>query len=221
MEGRLLSQDIPIAAIGLCRNSPFPGPLLHLACGSVPILTTPDLDSLPRPAVLFGSQPCERFASAVSAAPDLAYVLVTTGSEDLSANDWVDAVVVEPTGIDQIVRAGRAGLAAKQSCHRPRPIVGDRALGWQGVTLPISGLEATVLRILVAARGHVVERGRIARAIWGPYATDPGRAVDAHVYRLRRRMVALDGIEIETVRKRGFRLVTAGFRVDSKAMLIR
>lgn len=218
MEALHPPQRPPVAAIALCRNSPLPGELAHLDCGSIPALTTPDLPSLPRPAVLFGSEPCERFASAVAADPALAYVLVTAGDASPTETRWADAVVAGPADIGQVLAAGLAGLDAKRSCHRPMPIVSERVLAWRGVALPISSLESTVLRILVDARGHVVERGRFARAIWGQYATDPGRAVDAHVYRLRRRMAALPGIEIETVRKRGFRLVTEPITGDARAM---
>lgn len=78
--------------------------------------------------------------------------------------------------------------------------VGD---GW--TTLP--PVEARLMRTLIDGFRSVVSRRDLARAGWP--GGDPGRnALDVHVLRLRRRIEPL-GLQIRTVRSRGYMLDTS------------
>lgn len=84
------------------------------------------------------------------------------------------------------------------------PMLDDnRVLHRGGATVVLSRSEATIVRILLDAVGTVVPREMLAKALW-PDDDAPGpRAVDAIVYRLRRRLAGLH-LCIRSARSRGF-----------------
>lgn len=53
----------------------------------------------------------------------------------------------------------------------------------------------------------MVGERELAYHLWGQYIDDPGRAIEAHVYRIRKRLNALAGVRLETIRQRGFQLL--------------
>lgn len=196
-------------AIATCRNSPPPASLLPLLPKPALRLTSVELDRLPRPGVVFGSMPCERFASKVSALADVAYVLLADEAPDpdLDLEQWVDDVVVDPSSPDELAAAGLRALERKRESHEPKPVISDTTFAWCGQLAEISMLEARILRRLVRARGAVVGKHDLAAELWGNYFCDPGRAVDTHIYRIRRRLQHVRGVTVETARQRGFRLL--------------
>jgi DNA-binding response OmpR family regulator len=154
--------------------------------------------------------PCERMASAVSALPDVAYVLISNDAEAGSADEydeWVDAIVRSPAHHHEICEAGERALLRKAGRPAPRAIAGAHTFAWMGYTAELSSLESRLMRRLVHARGAVVSKEALAYDLWGTYMCDPGRAIDAHVYRIRKGIEGIPGVELVTVRKRGFRLL--------------
>lgn len=195
-------------AIAVARSSPPPEEVVQLFRTRLYPANTPDLEAIPRPTIVFGAMPCERFASAVAADPSLAYVLVGADNAELGGREeWVDAVVADPEHHHEIVTLGTEALLRKKAQHEPHAIVSDSMFAWRGETADISELEAKIIRRLANARGAVVDKQALAYEIWGNYFCDPGRAVDTHVYRIRKRISHIEGVEIVTERQRGFRLL--------------
>jgi hypothetical protein len=93
----------------------------------------------------------------------------------------------------------------------PAPIVlQPSSLEVSGRSVALSLTEHRLLARLLARPGAPVTRAELELAIGdAPTETDraAGRALDAHVYRLRRKLRAVPGIRLETLRQRGFSLV--------------
>jgi two-component system OmpR family response regulator len=115
--------------------------------------------------------------------------------------DWVRL----PATDDEIDVRARAVLARTTAHIDPRPVLdGDGVLrcGKDWVALP--PLEARLTAVLLDRFGAVVSRDRLSRAAWSGEA--PSRnALDVHVLRLRRRLVAVS-LVVTTVRCRGYLL---------------
>ncbi len=192
--------------IGYARNSPPPPAALEMFDGPLIGAATPDIPGLPRPVIIVGGIPCERIASACLSQFDVAYVAVVQGDQkpdDLE--DWVDAVISDPRDSHDIREAGLYALKRKRGCHA-QPVVGQTTFAWRGASVDLPVLEARLVRRLAYARGAVVSKQDLAYDLWGAIDCDPGRAVDAHIYRIRKRLATIAGVEIETERQRGFRL---------------
>ena len=69
----------------------------------------------------------------------------------------------------------------------------------------LSPSEVRILHALVEAPASVVGRATLAAIA----NTDARRGLDAHMYRLRLKLRGLPGLMLETVPKRGFRLVVS------------
>lgn len=79
----------------------------------------------------------------------------------------------------------------------------------RGRSVPLSMKEHRLLARLLARPGAPVTRADLELAIAdGPTEADraAGRALDAHVYRLRRKLHDVPGLRLETLRQRGFSL---------------
>lgn len=74
-----------------------------------------------------------------------------------------------------------------------------------GVPLSVTYNEFEVLRALLVADGGVVSRESVAHSS-GNMDPNAIRAVDIHIHRLRAKLGALKGTEIETVRRVGYRM---------------
>jgi hypothetical protein len=84
-------------------------------------------------------------------------------------------------------------------------IVDGSCLRRGSITVPLGPSEVSFVEKLVAAHGTVVPRPTLVAAIWGA-GTDPTtRGLDDVAYRLRRRIAVL-GLDVVTVRGRGFAL---------------
>lgn len=59
-----------------------------------------------------------------------------------------------------------------------------------GRAVPLSALEAAILRCLLARRGKATSRAQILDAVWGRYAAVSDRTIDFHVKNLRRKLEA-------------------------------
>jgi len=101
-------------------------------------------------------------------------------------------------------RAHRCAVLSRRAEHRaPTPAVDhDGLLHVRGRWASLSPIEAVLTSEFVAHFDRLVERSALAQAVW-PTGPPRPRTLDTHILRLRRR-VADFGLEIETVRSRGW-----------------
>ena len=112
--------------------------------------------------------------------------------------DWIWASAPDE---DRAQRA--AGLTRRAEQRAATPAVDDDGLLHVGGRwASLSPIEAVLTSQFVANFDRLVDRSALARAVWPTGAPRP-RTLDTHILRLRRR-VADFGLEIETVRSRGW-----------------
>lgn len=89
--------------------------------------------------------------------------------------------------------------------------LGLRQVQWQGRLLPLMPREFDLLLVLSRQAGLPISRDDLLRAVWRT-SFDPGtNSVEVHICKLRRSLASLQGaVWIETVRHRGYRLVSKG-----------
>lgn len=86
---------------------------------------------------------------------------------------------------------------------------GLRQVRWEGADMPLMPREFDLLLVLARQAGLAMSRDTLLRAVWRT-AFDPGtNSLEVHICKLRRSLAALGGaVRIETVRYRGYRLVS-------------
>jgi DNA-binding response OmpR family regulator len=99
---------------------------------------------------------------------------------------------------------------ARDAAESPRVAHGVVVHG--GLRASLSVAEATVLEVLLGASGAVVPRPQLESAVWpdGPPST---RSLDALLYRLRRRIAAVN-IHVATARGLGYTVDTGPLAID-------
>ena len=135
----------------------------------------------------------------------VARVLLVVPGEDPPADigvdeDWVRLPADEREVWSRAERLSRLATALEQE----RPMLrSGRILVHGGGTAVLSRSEAIAVGLLLESPGTIVPRQRFVEALWpdGPPAS--GRALDALVERLRRRIDGLH-LSIRSVRSRGF-----------------
>ena len=128
----------------------------------------------------------------------------------------VDADVMPPAPPDELedwvrlpadqgdVRIRVDTLARRaESRHRPS-LSNEGVLRFQGEAVPLSPVEARVIDALMKRFGAVVSRRDLTESVW-PEEAPPRDALDVHISRVRRRVASL-GLQIRTVRGRGYLL---------------
>jgi len=106
---------------------------------------------------------------------------------------------------DRDVRARVATLEARSESEGAVPEVdGDGLLHFRGQWVALSPVECLLAHALVECFGAVVGRDELARNAW-PGGAPTRNALDVHVLRLRRRVGPL-GLEVRTIRSRGYLL---------------
>jgi DNA-binding response OmpR family regulator len=116
---------------------------------------------------------------------------------------------------DRDVRARVARLASRSETQLPAPEVdGDGLLRFRGRWVALSPVESALAITLVDRFGAVVGRETLARRAW-PDGTPTRNALDVHMLRLRRRIAQL-GVEVRTVRSRGYLMQAAHPRADAQ-----
>lgn len=119
-----------------------------------------------------------------------------------------DYVFPSTPWIEVVFRA----TCALQRKARPRACLSPTSLDVQGHSVPLSVTEHRILSCLLERRGAPVSRADLERVLReAPVDIDAGggRALDAHVYRLRRKLRGVPGVELATLRQRGFSLSIA------------
>jgi DNA-binding response OmpR family regulator len=119
--------------------------------------------------------------------------------------DWVRL----PAAEDEIrARAFRLRRVVDDLAHHATPHIDEhRVLHRAGASVPLSAHEAAILTALLERPGKVVPRSEIEAHAWHG-AAPSADAIDAAIYRLRRRLTGL-GLSIRSVRSRGFSLQVA------------
>lgn len=72
--------------------------------------------------------------------------------------------------------------------------------------IPLTGTEFDLLELLAESPGTIVSRDTIARSLYGRDTTAYERAIDVHVSHLRKKLGAIEGISIRTIRGIGYML---------------
>lgn len=112
--------------------------------------------------------------------------------------DWV-LLPARQTEID----ARLAALGRRAEWHGARPSVDDDGiLRHRDRWVSLSPVERRLAAALVDRFGAVVGREELAERAW-PHGVPTRNALDVHVLRLRRRIAAV-GLEVRTVRARGY-----------------
>jgi DNA-binding response OmpR family regulator len=84
--------------------------------------------------------------------------------------------------------------------------LGDDGFEWRGQHVSLSAAELRLFARLLRARGATLSRWEMGEALGSLEAGASSRALDAHIYRIRRKLRDLPGMQLETVRQRGARL---------------
>jgi DNA-binding winged helix-turn-helix (wHTH) protein len=117
--------------------------------------------------------------------------------------DWV-AVVAPEREVDARKRA----LVLRAEQHGTRPVLdADGLLHHHDAWVSLSPVEQSLASALLDRFGAVVTRDSLADRAW-PSGVPTRNALDVHVLRLRRRISPL-GLEIRTVRSRGYLMQSA------------
>jgi DNA-binding response OmpR family regulator len=130
-------------------------------------------------------------------------LVVDAGAEpplsDDELQDWLRAP------FDEADLHARAATLAQRAERLRRPVVDDRGLFVVGAfrtTLP--PIEATIMQLLIANFGELVERTEIERSVW-PGGAPTRNRLDLRIRALRQRIASTD-IKIVSVRGQGFAL---------------
>lgn len=117
--------------------------------------------------------------------------------------DWVVA-----GASDREIDTRRRALMQRARLHAVSPhIDGDGLLHFRDRWVSLSPVEQSLASALLERFGAVVPRDALVDRAW-PSGTPTRNALDVHVLRLRRRIAGL-GLEIRTVRSRGYLLQPA------------
>ena len=117
--------------------------------------------------------------------------------------DWVTSEAPEWE-----VDARRRALTLRAGQHSVRPALdGDGLLHHRDAWVSLSPVEQALAALLLDRFGAVVTRETLADRAW-PSGVPTRNALDVHVLRLRRRIAPL-GLEIRTVRSRGYLMQSA------------
>jgi DNA-binding response OmpR family regulator len=112
--------------------------------------------------------------------------------------DWVPASAPEHE-----LDARRRALLVRGNRHAVRPSLDlEGLLRHRDAWVPLSPVEQALASVMVDRFGTVVTREMLADRAW-PDGVPTRNALDVHVLRLRRRIAPL-GLEIRTVRSRGY-----------------
>lgn len=117
--------------------------------------------------------------------------------------DWVTSEAPEWE-----VDARRRALTLRADQHSVRPALDDDGLlHHRDAWVPLSPVEQSLAAMMLERFGAVVTRDTLSDRAW-PSGVPTRNALDVHVLRLRRRIAPL-GLEIRTVRSRGYLMQSA------------
>lgn len=135
---------------------------------------------------------------------------VTEHAHDIAPSNLSAAEVVARA--ESLARFARRTREARTLTWGPLHIdMARRSATWNGEPLHLTRIELRLLRTLVDARGAVVDRNDLQRAVWPGSVPDDGARLAAHVRRIRSKIEADPSRPqfLLTARGEGFRLADA------------
>jgi len=133
-------------------------------------------------------------------------LVVTDGEPPLALDCLEDWVLASTSDGERELR--RRALQRRAELHGATPVLdGDGLLHHRDEWVSLSPVEQSLASALLDRFGSVVSRDVLAGRAW-PIGMPTRNALDVHVLRLRRRIAPL-GLEIRTVRSRGYLLQAA------------
>jgi DNA-binding response OmpR family regulator len=182
---------------------------------SIPDLMILDLN-LP---TLSGLEVC-RIVRARPATARLPIIMLTarTGEQDrvLGLDFGADDYVTKPFSVRELAARVRALLRRARDTPAPTTVFRGEHLviDFDAVSVLVEGQpvrltrrEFELLRCLVENRNRVLSRDRLLERVWGYTGSVETRSIDVHVGRLRSKLGAVAGQQIETVVGMGYRFV--------------
>ncbi|HEY8338703.1 MAG TPA: winged helix-turn-helix domain-containing protein [Egibacteraceae bacterium] len=163
-------------------------------------------------ALVSWPEDAERLAQLrVNGAPRL--LLVASSQPPPEVTDCLEDWIRIPADEAEL-RARRDALSRRATHHAEHPELDeDGLLRFRGSWVALPPVDAALTRTLLERFGSVVDRETLIRRAWKGEVR--GRnALDVHILRLRRRVAPL-GLEIRTVRSRGYLLQAAPRQVDA------
>ena len=153
--------------------------------------------------------PVERHRlDALRAVGDPRLIVVEDGAPPMGDDcleDWLRA----PVDVDEL-RVRVATLRSRASRHHPTATVdSDGVLRHRGRILTLAPVQRRLAEALLERHGTVVGREALIRHTWPDGAPANRNVLDVHITRLRR-LLAEVGLELKTVRRRGYLLRDTG-----------
>lgn len=116
--------------------------------------------------------------------------------------DWLRA----PVDVDELrVRVDTLRSRARRH-EQPPTIDADGVLRYGGRVVTLPPVQRQLATALLERRGTVVSRETLARGVWPDGMSRERNVLDVHVARLRRLLTGI-GLELKTVRRRGYLLL--------------
>jgi len=179
------------------------------------LIAMPRPSCIVRPAVIVVRAPCSdllQLAAADSGVAAIAVVDPGDPRDSGGAGDGgpvdprIDDVVTPRADIDELVMRGRRALLRKRALVEgpARPQVDIEGVRWREVCVHLSSTEARIAARLLRDPGVVVPDADL-RALDHTGIPMTRRALDTHIYRLRRKLQPITCLTIQSVRQRGFR----------------
>jgi two-component system, OmpR family, response regulator CpxR len=152
---------------------------------------------------------------------DVPVIMLTARAEERDRvggfAEGADDYLVKPFAAAELLARIRAVQRRVCPSTAPQPAaleVGDLRLDTRAQqashgdsSLDLTPTEFAILEVLVRARGRVVSRDELSAVLYQRQATPFERSLDMHVSHLRRKLDAVAGIEIRTVRGLGYTCV--------------
>lgn len=161
-----------------------------------------------RPAVLIVRRISTELLDLAAADASVAALVVVDSLDALDSptvDPRVDDIVTPRADLEELLMRGRRALARKREVSEPRgPEVTVEGVRWRDVCVPLSSTEARIAERLLRSPGIVVPDADL-RALDESGIPMTRRALDTHIYRLRKKLQPVSCITIQSVRQRGFR----------------
>lgn len=182
-------------------------PAVVRALTAMPAMPSPSC--LVRPAVLIVGPTCSALLSLAASCPSIATIAVVESASSVDSeplDSRIDDVVTPHADLDELLMRGRRALARKRTLAEgpSLPQVNVEGVRWRDVSVPLSSTEARIAERLLRTPGIVVSDIDL-RALDESGIPMTRRALDTHIYRLRKKLEPIDCITIRSVRQRGFR----------------
>ena len=133
-------------------------------------------------------------------------VVVEEGPPPVSEDpleDWLRA----PVDVDELrVRVETLRARARQHGQDPPTVDEDGVLRYAGRLVTLPPVQRQLASALLERRGSVVSRDSLTKEVWADDAPAHRNVLDVHITRLRRHLAEV-GLELRTVRRRGYLLL--------------